>query len=169
MDDEPITDADFFHRETHLFSVDDHQSCLRSQVHECANGVSRALFRVALRRLGDGIQEYQHGGLRPLAHESGDDSRGTHQQLDADFPFLDQLLERLPAEIPAADDDREDIQAGPQRRRQPEPAAKETDRQEQTGDCRGHDLRVAPGWRHCLPRPNGSAAPAAHYLAPVFR
>ena len=43
----------------------------------------------ALGRLGDGIEKHQHGSLRPLAHETGDDSRCTHQQLNADLPFLD--------------------------------------------------------------------------------
>ena len=103
---------------------------------------------VAFCCLGDGIEEHKHRRFRPLPHDSGNDRGGGHEQLDTDFPFLEQFLYCLATEMVATDQHGHDINGGLKWGRQACVAAHKTGGEQQSRKSRRNDLGIPPGARH---------------------
>ena len=101
-DQEPVTDGQVLGRHLDLLAVSQQRHRLGGQVHQRPNGAFGAGLGELLQRLGDRVEEDEHRRFAPLAQGAGGEGTDGHQQLDADLPLPDELLERLQGEEPCA-------------------------------------------------------------------
>ncbi len=135
-----LTQAQLGRVHAHLGAVAQHGGRLRHQRQQRAQPAPGAHQRVLLQPFADRVQERQHGGLGDLPKDDRADGGDRHQRADADLA-LGQPSQRAGHECPAADRQRESVQADRDRRARPGQARQPPGEQEHPG--RAGELQLA--------------------------